>query len=295
MVERSFSDMAFKFFLGLAPEDQVIAPSSLTKFRKLRIKDEDLLDLLIQKSVEIAIEQNLIKSKLFIVDATHTKSHYNHKKPQEVLRERSKALRKTIYQYSENIKEVFPAKSQEDSLEAELSYTESLMAVIEKHNDLLSLPVISQKYNYLKEAVEDDLEHLEASVKEEVRVGHKTADSSFYGYKTHIAMTDERIITDCVVTSGEQSDGKYLPELYQKTKENGVGVEAVIGDAAYSGKENIQLARKEKIHLVSKLDPSVSKGYRKEEEQFEFNKDAGLFVCPEGHMAIRKARTGKKG
>lgn len=295
VVERSFSDMAFKFFLGLAPEDQVIEPSSLTKFRKLRIKDEGLLDLLIQKSVEIAVEKNLIKSKLLIVDATHTKSHYNHKKPQEVLRERSKALRKTIYQYSESMKEAFPAKPQEDSLEAELSYTESLMAVIEKHNDLLSLPVISQKYNYLKEAVEDDLEHLEASVKEEARVGHKTADSSFYGYKSHIAMTDERIITACVVTSGEQSDGKYLPELYQKTKENGVEIEAVIGDAAYSGKENIQLARKEKIHLVSKLNPSVSKGYRKEEDQFEFNKDAGLFVCPEGHMAIRKARTGKKG
>ena len=97
-VERSFSDMAFKFFLGLAPEDSVIEPSSLTKFRKLRIKDERLLDLLISKSIQIAIEHNLIKSKLLIVDATHTKSHYDHKKPQEVLRERSKALRRTIYQ-----------------------------------------------------------------------------------------------------------------------------------------------------------------------------------------------------
>lgn len=295
VVERSFSDMAFKFFLGLAPEDKVIDPSSLTKFRKLRLKDEHLLDLLIQKSVDIAVEQNLIKSKILIVDATHTKSHYNHKKPQEVLRERSKALRKAIYQYSESVKEAFPAKPREDNLDAELSYTEDLMAVIESRPELLSLPAISQKYNYLKEAVQDDLEHLEASVKEEARVGHKTADSSFYGYKSHIAMTDERIITACVVTSGEQSDGKYLPELYQKTKANGIDVDTVIGDAAYSGKENIQLARKEKIHLVSKLNPSVSKGSRKEEDKFEFNKDAGLFVCPEGHLAIRKAKTGKKG
>ena len=93
VVERSFSDMAFKFFLGLAPEDSVIEPSSLTKFRKLRIKDEKLLDLLIHKSVQIAIEHNLIKSKILIVDATHTKSHYNHKKPQEVLRERFVILR----------------------------------------------------------------------------------------------------------------------------------------------------------------------------------------------------------
>ena len=264
VVGRSLSDMAFKFFLGLAPEDSVIEPSSLTKFRKLRIKDDKLLDVLIQKSVQIALEHNLIKSKILIVNATHTKSHYNHKKPQE------------------------------DKLEAELTYTEESMAMVKKHEKLLALPAVSQKFNYLKEAVEDDLEYLEASVKEETRLGHKTADSSFYGYKSHIAMTDERIITACVVTSGEQSDRKYLPELYAKTKENSLDIETIIGDAAYSGKDNIQLARKEKIHLVSKLNPSVSKGYRKEEDAFEFNKDAGLFVCPEGHMAVRKARTGKK-
>ena len=76
-------------------------------------------------------------------------------------------------------------------------------------------------------------------------------------------MKDERIITACVVTSDEQSDGKYLPELYAKTKENSLDIETIIGDAAYSGKDNIQLARKEKIHLVSKLNPSISKGYRK--------------------------------
>ena len=131
------------------------------------------------------------------------------------------------------------------------------MAVVEKHKELLALPAVSQKFNYRKEAVDDDLEHLEASVKEEARLEHKTADSSFYGYKSHIAMTDERIITACVVTSGEQSDGKYLPELYAKTKENSLDIETIIGDAAYSGKDNIQLARKEKIHLVSKLNPSV--------------------------------------
>lgn len=87
-----FSDMAFKFFLTLAHEDSIIEPSSLTKFRKLQLEDEKPLDLLIYKSVQIVIEHNLIKSKILITDAIHTKSHYNHKKPQEVLRERSKAL-----------------------------------------------------------------------------------------------------------------------------------------------------------------------------------------------------------
>ena len=75
------------------------------------------------------------------MDATHTKAHYNHKKPQEILRERSKALRKTIYQHSEDIKIEFPKKPHEDNLEAELTYTEELMAVVEKHKELLALPI----------------------------------------------------------------------------------------------------------------------------------------------------------
>ena len=44
VVERSKYDMSLKYFLDMAPEDPVIEPSSLTKFRKLRLKDMDLLD-----------------------------------------------------------------------------------------------------------------------------------------------------------------------------------------------------------------------------------------------------------
>ena len=47
LVERSKYDMSFKYFLDMAPEDEVINPSSLTKFRKLRLKDMNLLDMLI--------------------------------------------------------------------------------------------------------------------------------------------------------------------------------------------------------------------------------------------------------
>ncbi len=35
-------------------------------------------------------------------------------------------------------------------------------------------------------------------------------------------------------------------------------------------------------------------GFRKDEDKFDFNKDADMFVCPAGHLAIRKAREGKK-
>jgi hypothetical protein len=85
----------------MAPEEPVIDPSSLTKFRKLRLKDLDLLDMLIGKSVELAMEQGILKSTSIIVDATHTKARYNQKSPREILQERYRKLRKAIYNVDE--------------------------------------------------------------------------------------------------------------------------------------------------------------------------------------------------
>ncbi|MGG4268257.1 transposase, partial [Peribacillus simplex] len=120
VVERSKYDMSFKYFLDMAPEDSVINPSSLTKFRKLRLQDVGLLDMLIQKTVEIALEKELIKSKSIIVDATHTKARYNQKSPEEMLMEKSKLLRKAVYQIDEKMKEKFPTKTKTNELEDEL-------------------------------------------------------------------------------------------------------------------------------------------------------------------------------
>ncbi len=78
----------------MTPEEAVINSSSLTKFRKLRLKDTDLLNLLINKTVTIAIEKGIIRSKSIIVDTTQTLYRSNPFSAIEVLRERSKILRK---------------------------------------------------------------------------------------------------------------------------------------------------------------------------------------------------------
>lgn len=255
VVERSKYDMSFKYFLDMVPEASVIDPSSLTKFRKLRLQDLNLLNLLIQKTVEIALDKKLIKSKTIIVDATHTKARYNQKSPKEFLMEKSKNVRKAVYQIDESMKE---------------------------------------KLNVLKEVVEDYEEQLDYSTDPDARVGHKTEDSSFFGYKTHIAINDERLITAAIVTTGEQSDGKYLQDLIEKSQETGMEIETVLGDTAYSGKDNILYAKENKLELVSKLNPQITHGRRTKENEFEFNKDAGMYVCKVGHLAIRKARNKKK-
>ena len=67
-------------------------------------------------------------------------------------------------------------------------------------------------------------------------------------------------------------------------------VDNVIGYTIYSGATNLKLADKEEMKLISKLHPCISQGYRKDTEMFDFNKDAGMYVCPAGHMAIRKSQ-----
>ena len=218
VVERSKYDMSFKYFLDMAPEDEVINPSSLTKFRKLRLKDMNLLDMLIAKTVQLALEKGIIKSKSIIVDATHTKSRYNQKTPRQVLQEQSKKLRRSIYEIDETMKEKFPDKNTEDSLEKELKYCKQLIDVVKGNEEICSYPKVQEKLNLLEESVTDDMEHLEISKDEDAKTGHKTADTSFFGYKTHIAMTKERIITAATITSGEKTDGKELPKLIQKSK-----------------------------------------------------------------------------
>ena len=113
-------------------------------------------------------------------------------------------------------------------------------------------------------------------------------------------MTPERIITAATITSGEKPDGKELPELVEKSRKAGMTVENVIADRAYSGKDNLTLANqkdendKKNFKLISRLNPSITEGFRKDNNGFVYNKDADMMQCPAGELAVRKAVTGSK-
>ena len=300
LVERALYDLSYKYFLGINPEDDVIDSSSLSKFRKLRLKDTELMDMLIEKTVRIAIEKGIIKANTIIVDATHTKSRYNSHPIREVLQVQSKNLRKAVYALDEKTKEMMPIKNTEDSIEKEIEYCEQLIKIIEAMPVVPKMPAVKEKMNLLKETMEDTKEELYVSKDEDAKTGHKTKDTSFFGYKTHIAMTPERIICAATVTSGEKPDGNELPALVEKSRKAGVEVENVVGDAAYSGKENIKLAKqkdangKENFKLISKLNPVITNGHKRKVEGFVYNKDADMMQCKAGELAFRKAVTGKK-
>ena len=98
LVDRCMSDMACKYFLGLAPEDNVINPSTLSKFRRQRLKDVNLLDMLIGKSIEVARSNGIEISRKIIVDSTHTLARSNPVLPTAALQKQAKVLRKAVYE-----------------------------------------------------------------------------------------------------------------------------------------------------------------------------------------------------
>jgi len=155
-----------------------------------------------------------------------------------VLRERSKLLRKAVYAIDENMKNRMQEKNASGELEKELAYCKELEKCIESDQTLSLIPAVKEKLNLLKETVEDTQENYTISKDKDAKTGHKSVDSKFFGYKTHLAMTEERIITAAIVTSGEKGGGPELPVLLKISQDNGIQVDTVIGDTAYSGKEN---------------------------------------------------------
>jgi len=303
LIYRTKTDMLFKYFLGYVPEEtKLIDPSLLTVFRRERLRDNDndnetatnLMDILINKTVEFAITAGVMEAKnKIITDSTHTNALYNHISPREELIKQAKSLRKSVYKIDDTMKDKMPKKREKTGLlEDQLAYTKELLGVIQDDGRFKDL--LREQLDYLEETMEDTVYELEYSKDKDAKVGHKTADTSFFGYKTHLAMTPERIITAATITSGEKHDGKELQTLIEKSTKAGIEVVAAIGDTAYSKKDNIEYCERNEIKLASKLSKTVTHGNGKNKDDFEYNKDAEMYVCKAGHIAIRKAKQGKK-
>lgn len=76
-------------------------------------------------------------------------------------------------------------------LENQIEYTKELLNILKEDARFTTIPNINEKINLLEETMNDTEYEIEYSNDKDARVGHKTADTSFFGYKTYIAMTPE--------------------------------------------------------------------------------------------------------
>ena len=79
LIVHTRTDMLYKYFLGYNPEEvNFINPSSLSKFRHMRLKDANLLEVLISTTIDIALKAGVMEAKVnLILDSTHTNASIN--------------------------------------------------------------------------------------------------------------------------------------------------------------------------------------------------------------------------
>jgi hypothetical protein len=198
-----------------------------------------------------------------------------------------------LYRTQFELSEKFPEKPEETAdLNDEIAYSKKLLEAIQAEVARTG----SRKAKAAASRVADLLENektrkIQSAADEDAKLGYKSEHNSFFGYKTHMAMTEERIITGLEITTGEAADGEYLQGLARQSERSGVAVEETAGDTAYSHKKNLEHAKEKKIRLISKLNPIVSHGTGRKTEGFIHSKDAGMYQCPAGHLATRKSKT----
>ena len=291
VVERSLYDLSFKYFLDMVPEERtLIDPSTLTYFRKLRLKDVKLMHLLLSKTIEIAKEKGIKFGKNIIVDATHTLARSISTNPKEALMKRVKALEKSLRSSGDEIGITVPKTPDMNDVSQMLTYCKDMLEFAKSQEVLMLLPDVKEKAELLTEAIDETEERFAVSKDKDARTGYKTPTQPFFGTKEHIAIDEESgLVTAVVVTSGEAHDGKQLGALVRQSRENGMEVEGAIADKAYAGTPNQELAAKSKDEGGNfKLYAQMQKEEigHSEDDGFVFNKDAGMMVCPAGHMAI---------
>lgn len=169
LVDNLGYNMAFKYFIGLDPEDNTIDPSLLTKFRKTRIT-EDILEEMLAETMRQAI----------IVDSTHSYSKGNPETPTQILRRLTKTLCKEIYKTQIELAEYFPGKPAETATIAEeIEYTNKLVTALEERLEHKTTQKLLARINELLD--DDKIKNVQSASDEEASVGHKSVDSSFFG------------------------------------------------------------------------------------------------------------------
>ena len=299
VVKRARTDLLFKYFLDLSPEEtNLIDPSSLCKFRKLRLKDVDLMNLLIGKTISVAKQKGLIKKGTIIVDATHTTARAIAYNPVDYLRLRVNRLRKSLDELRHELVDTFPKLPSERNLEQMLICCKAITELVRKDETALEIPAAKNHLELLEEAMDDALTRANLSYDKDARGGHKSETNGFFGTKEHIGIESESgLVCAAVVSSGEKTDDKYLEEVVEQSRKNGIDVDEAIADKAYCTSANLSVADRELVDgdgnakknftLYSETHKNITRVLDKE-DGFHFNKDAGMMTCPAGYLAIRK-------
>ena len=277
-------NLAYMWFIGINPDEELPDKSLLSKFRTLRLKETSLDDILTE-IVRQCIEKGIISEESGIsVDATHIEANTTKKVPERIM----KHLAKDIFK-AEGIEnyEIPDYKSIEDHTEAKRVMKEFLEDVIENATEKSEAEVAEAK-EVLGSPLFIEQRGIRSLVDKEARVGKKSHTQYFYGYKSEYCMTTEGIITAMSVNDGAYVDGKDFDKLCELTTSAGLKMSEFFGDKAYFRPD---ILNKLKELEAKAFIPVSASSYKVDEELYSYNKDSDQWFCKYGNETEKKTKS----
>ena len=261
VIEETGVNLAYMWFIGINPEDELPDPSLLSKFRTQRLK-ETTLDDMIKEVVRQCVEKRIIKGTGISVDCTHSNANTVKLVPERVMKRLAQKILKNLKDETgdipEEINQDIPDYKQiENHKEAKATMKSYLEELIEATQVQINPEeaVKTQKMIDTAREILDDPRFLQQKgvrsiVDKDARVGYKTKTESFFGYKVEYAMiAKERIITAVNAYDGAYVDGTEYEALYNRTKECGIKITKAYGDKAYFRQSIIEFLEEEKVDI----------------------------------------------
>lgn len=297
VIEEASLNLAFMWFIGVNPEEDLPDASLLAKFRTQRLKGKSVDDI-IKEVIRQCVAKGIVKDTGLSVDCTHTRANTIKKVPERIMKHLAKKIIKTLeHEIGDipqsintdipNYKEISDHKQ---AMQAMQDYLNGLMAEVEKEIDLKVAPKTQQTIIVAKEILKDPKfilqKGLRSLVDQDARIGYKSKTDSFFGYKVEYAMLpDVRLITAVEVHDGAYVDGTEYKDLYTRTKECGIEPNMAYGDKAYFRKSILDILKADQVEAIIPVSESV---YRIAEERFSYNKDSDQWFCEFGNHTIKK-------
>src|SRR5699024_9991977 len=240
VIEEASLNLAYMYFLGINPEDELPHPSLLTKFRKDKLEGNLTMDEIMAETIQQCVEKDILEGSGISIDTTHTEANTFKCIAERVMKRLASKIFKTVEKENgevpEEINQEIPNyKEIEDHKETKAtmkSYLEDTINKVEEYIEVENNPETKDILDNAKEILEDpkflEQKGVRSIVDQDARVGHKSKTSHFFGYKTeYMITTDDRIITAVHVDNGAYVDGKVFDELLELTKKSGVTIDEV--------------------------------------------------------------------
>jgi transposase len=297
--------LAYKYFLGLAVDEEVPDDTTVSYFRAVRL-GEDKFRQVFQKIVQQCIDKGLVKGKHQIIDSTHIEADVARNSLAGIIHLcRKNLLREVEIQECKVALKLGAREIRFDKQDRFISAEVGLKNELEKAKSLLDGVTAELKKGKLhpNERLERHLELLEKAVNDredeatdrlvspvdpDARAGKKT-HKSWAGYKGHVVVEDEsEIITAVETTPANKADGSQLkPLLKQQEQAHSLVPEEISADKAYDSGANLEFLDNKgitgHISLTKKTNHTGADLFTAEEFKYDATSDS--LTCPAGCTA----------